>query len=101
MKKINGFATATTLLCLTLGAANSQAASEDLPTLFDEDTLLYIEIPSIPQLQADWEDSPFYELYEREDVKDFVDAFIDDFKSEFTSEGGDDEFDEEDQELLD
>ena len=72
MKTINGFACAATLLSLSFTFNVSHAAREDLPTLFDEDTLLYLEIPSIPQLKEDWEANPLYELYQREEVKAFV-----------------------------
>lgn len=58
-----------------------QASRNDLPKLFHEDTLLYAEIPSVSQLQEDWEDNPFYELYQREDVKAFIDSFLNVFKS--------------------
>jgi hypothetical protein len=105
MKKINWFAPAATLLSLHLLSGIAYAAREDLPTLFDEDTLFYIEIPSVPQLQEDWEANPFYELYQREEVKEFIDglleAFMEDKAIEDEFGGVMDIFDEEDQGVID
>lgn len=101
MKKTNGFAVATTLLYLTLGALSGQAARDDLPTLFDEDTMFYIEIPSMPQIQEDWEENPFNELYQRDDVREFVDGLIENFKSDMNPTNEEDEFDDQDQAILD
>ena len=105
MKKNNWFATAATLLSLNLLSGIGHAAREDLPTLFDENTLIYIEIPSVPQLKEDWEANPFYELYQREEVKEFVDGLLETLKEdeEFEEEFGGvmDIFNEEDQEILD
>lgn len=55
------------------------ASRDDFPELFPEETLLYLEIPSMPQLSEDWEANPFYELYRRPDVKEFVDGLVEAF----------------------
>lgn len=55
------------------------ASRDDFPELFPEETLLYLEIPSMPQLSEDWQTSPFYELYRRPDVKEFVDGLVEAF----------------------
>ncbi|MDG2170631.1 MAG: hypothetical protein P8L44_22210 [Opitutales bacterium] len=100
MKTINGFACAATLLSLSFTFNVSHAAREDLPTLFDEDTLLYLEIPSIPQLKEDWEANPLYELYQREEVKAFVDQAIENFSSDTFPKNDEGEWDEQDQEMM-
>ena len=77
----------------------SQAIRDDLPTLFEEDVLLYAEIPSVPQLQDNWKENPLYELYQREDVKEFVDSYIGFFRSG-NGENGEFFEDEEDKEIV-
>jgi len=88
MKKTNRLASATTLIAFAQMAGTSHAIRDDLPTLFDEDTLVYVEIPSIPQLQEDWESNPFYELYQREEVKEFIDGILESLKDEDDSKEG-------------
>ena len=100
MKIIKGFVRAATLLSLSLNFNVSHAAREDLPTLFDEDTLLYLEIPSIPQLKEDWEANPLYELYQREEVKAFVDQTIANLSSDTFPKNEENEWDEQDQEMM-
>ena len=67
---------ATAVVALISIPTTSQAFRDDLPNLFDEDLLLYVEVPSVPQLQDDWKENPLYELYQREDVKEFIDSYI-------------------------
>ncbi|QXD22524.1 hypothetical protein F7C95_11230 [Opitutia bacterium ISCC 51] len=100
MKIIKGFVRAATLLSLSLNFNVSHAAREDLPTLFDEDTLLYLEIPSIPQLKEDWEANPLYELYQREEVKALVDQTIANLSSDTFPKNEENEWDEQDQEMM-
>ncbi len=64
------------------------ASRSDYPELFPEETLFYLEIPSFPQLEDDWKANPIYELYKREDVKDFVDELLEAITQNF---GSDDE----------
>lgn len=99
MRKTNRLALAAALLAFAQLPHAGQAARDDLPTLFDEDTLLYFEIPSVPQLQEDWRENPFYELYQREDVRTFVDALIAAFREE-NFKGLEEGFDENDEVIL-
>ncbi|MCZ6674308.1 MAG: hypothetical protein O7C75_15375 [Verrucomicrobia bacterium] len=103
MKKINRLVLTASLFAFTGICATSYASRDDLPTLFAEDTLFYVEIPSVTQIQEDWEDSPFYEIFQREDVKEFIEAVWEVIKSDngLGFDDLDDLFeDEEDQEII-
>lgn len=99
MRTIKRLAAAVTILTLAQACPTAQAARDDLPTLFDENTLFYLEVSSIPQLREDWEAHPFYELYQREEVKEFVDALIAAFRKE-NLESFEEEFDEDDEAIM-
>jgi hypothetical protein len=76
MKKSNRLAVASALLSVVVSSHSAWSARDDLATFFDEDTMLYVEIPSVPQLREDWKANPFYELYQREEVKEFIDGMV-------------------------
>ena len=71
---------------------------DDFPTFFDEDTLFYLEIPNVTQIQEDWEENPYNELYQREEVKEFVDALLEPLQKNFLEFG--ENFEEEDKEII-
>ena len=76
MKKSNRLAVASAILSVVVSSHSAWSARDDLATFFDEDTMLYVEIPSVPQLREDWKANPFYELYQREEVKEFIDGMV-------------------------
>jgi len=65
-------------MALLLGplALQQAQANDSLARYFPEDSSLYIEVPDGEQFQEDWKQGPLYELYEREDVQEFVQAMI-------------------------
>ena len=89
-----------TLIAFVLLYNFSAASRDDFPELYGEDTLLYIEIPSVPTLQDNWDENPFNELYQRDDVREFIDALIEQITPNMGKENGEPWLEDENDEAI-
>ena len=77
MRKICNYLIASILLILALGCGKpSYETRDNYASLIDQNAVFYLEIPNFKQLQEDWVNNPFYELLQREDLKEFIQALM-------------------------
>jgi hypothetical protein len=100
MKPTRKLLASSALFAVVLFHSLSAASRDDFPELFAEDTLLYIEIPSLPTLRDNWDENPFNELYQREEVREFINGLMKQFIPDFDKENGRSWLEDENDEVI-